>query len=211
VDSRATPGTRISWYVTGVPADSDTTALLGRARSGSEEALNALFTRCAARTLTLVRLRLGGRLRERVESRDILQTALLKAFQGLGRFRGENGAAFTAWLARIAENEVRDQADYHGRRRRDQAREVALDDPMLERVPADARSLTSRLVLDERLVRLATALESLSDDHRAVVVGRFLEEQSFEELGKNLKRSPDACRMLLARALAALTWRMREP
>ena len=32
-----------------------------------------------------------------------------------------------AWLARIAENEIRDQADYHGRQRRDAARRVSLE------------------------------------------------------------------------------------
>jgi RNA polymerase sigma-70 factor (ECF subfamily) len=192
-----------------VTTESNTDSLLLKARSGSADALDAVFERCVARVLTLVRLRLGRRLRERLESRDVLQAVMLKALRGFARFNGRNGAAFMAWLARIVENEVRDQADFHARLRRDARREVALDDAALDNLPNRARSLTSRLLLDERLERLATALESLAPDHRAVIVGRYLEELSFEELGRRLERSPDACRMLLARGMTALTWRMK--
>jgi RNA polymerase sigma-70 factor (ECF subfamily) len=193
-----------------VPSESETTALLLKARSGSEEALGAVFERYAARVLTLVRLRLGRQLRRRLESRDILQSVMLKAFRGFARFRGESGAAFAAWLASIVENEVRDQADFHARRRRDAALEVSLDETTLAGLPNRARSLTRRLLLNERIERLANALESLAKDHRDVIVGRYLEDLSFEELGRRLERSPDACRMLLARGMAALTCRMKE-
>ncbi len=191
---------------------SDTsTALLRRARAGSSEALGKLLTRSAPKLLALIRLRLGPSLRPRLESRDILQSTLLKALQKLGSFRGEGGASLLAWLARIAENEIRDQADYHGRERRDAGKSVSFDEaPGLAEMAQRVRSATSRIALDEQVLRLERALESLRPEHREVIVLRKLEELSFEEIGFRLGRSPDASRMLLARGLAALTLALGE-
>jgi len=56
--------------------------------------------------------------------------------------------------------------------------------------------------------RLEQAIESLGEDHRKVILLRHFEELSFPEIAECLGRSPDACRMLLARAMAALTVKM---
>ena len=52
------------------------------------------------------------------------------------------------------------------------------------------------------------ALEALDPDHRDVIVLRKLEELSFREVAARMGRSEDACRMLLARAMVALTLRL---
>jgi DNA-directed RNA polymerase specialized sigma24 family protein len=43
-----------------------------------------------------------------------------------------------------------------------------------------------------------------------VILLRKFEELSFAEIGERLGKSPDACRMLLARAMTALTLEMRK-
>lgn len=188
----------------------ETTALLRSARDGSDAALEILFERYAPRLLALIRLRMGPSLRAHLESRDVLHASLLKAFRRIERFEGADGSTLMAWLARIATNEIRDQADYHRRQRRDAGRVVPLDDG-LDRIAAEVRSGISRVVLNERLERLERALESLDDDHREIILLRRFEERSFREIGERMGgRSPDACRMLLARAMTALTLRMRE-
>jgi RNA polymerase sigma-70 factor (ECF subfamily) len=186
-----------------------TTALLERARAGSEDALNELFERWAGRLLALVRLRMGPALRARMESRDILQAALLKAFRNIERFESSDARSLMAWLGRIVENEIRDQADHQRRQRRDAAREVVLSQG-LDAVEARVRSQVSLVVLDEELARVERALEALEPDHREVIVLRKFEELGFGEIGRRMQRSPDACRMLLARAMAALTLQLRE-
>ena len=40
---------------------------------------------------------------------------------------------------------------------------------------------------------------------RELIVLRKLEELSYREIGERMGKSPDACRMLLARAMTALT------
>jgi RNA polymerase sigma-70 factor (ECF subfamily) len=184
----------------------ETAVLLSRAREGSRDALGELLSLCGERLLSLIRLRLGPALRVQLESRDILQATLLKAVRGFDGFGGGGRASLMAWLARIAENEIRDRADFHQRERRDAARQVELEDALA----SDLRSQTSRLVLCERLARLERALESLAPEHREAIVLRRLEELSFPEMGLRMGRSPDACRMLFARAMAALTLAVGE-
>jgi RNA polymerase sigma-70 factor (ECF subfamily) len=183
--------------------------VLRAARDGSPEALGVLFDRCAGRLLSIIRLRMGRDLRARLESRDILQNTLLKSFQRLDQFEGGDGASLMAWLARIAENEIRDQADFQHRQRRDIAAGVSLDDSHAPPIAATIRSALSQAVLSEEAGRLEQALEALDADHREVIVLRKLEELSFKEIAERMGRSEDACRMLLARAMTALTLRMR--
>jgi len=182
--------------------------LLQRARSGSPEALNLLYERCAGRLLAFIRLRLGRDLRSRLESRDILQATLVKSLEHLGDLKGDETRSLMAWLARIAEHEIQDCADFHHRQRRDAARETAIDDAVP--LPALTRSALSRVILDEQAKQLEEALESMSADHRDVILLRKFEELSFAEIGRRLGKSEDACRMLLARAMTALTLRMSE-
>ena len=188
----------------------ESTALLRAAREGSPEALGQLYERCAGRLLAIIRLRMGRDLRARVESRDILQNTLLKSFQRLEQFEGGDGASLLAWLARIAENEIRDQADFQHRQRRDVAAGVSLDDTHAPQLVARVRSALSQVMLGEEAATLERALERLDPDHREVIVLRKLEELSFREIGARMGRSEDACRMLLARALTALTLAMRD-
>lgn len=187
-----------------------TVELLARARQGSEAALNDLFQRYAGKLLTLIRLRMGPSLRARLESRDILQASLLKAFAGLEQAQGEDGTSLMAWLAAIAENEIRDQAAYHRRQRRDVGREVPLEGEGTPPLARRVRSALSRMVAGEEEQRLERALESLTAQHREVILLRKLEELTYPEIARRLGKSPDACRMLYARAMTALTLILEE-
>jgi RNA polymerase sigma-70 factor (ECF subfamily) len=187
----------------GTPSSTD---LLHRAKQGSEAALNLLYEQCAARLLAYIRLRLGRELRSKLESRDILQATLLKSLTHLHELKGDERESLMAWLARIAEHEIRDRADYHRRLRLDAAREVAVDDDAP--LAAAGRSALSRVILDERARRLEEAMETLLPAHREVILLRSFEELSFREIAKRTGRSEDAARMLFARAMTALTMAM---
>ena len=186
-------------------ADASSTDLLRRAKQGSDAALNLLYEQCAGRLLAYIRLRLGRDLRARLESRDILQATLLKSLTHLHELRGDEQESLMAWLARIAEREIRDRVDYHRRQRRDAAREVGLDEVP---IAAAARSALSQVILDEQARRLEAALETLAPDHREVILLRKFEELTFRQVAERLGRSEDACRMLFARAMTALTMAM---
>lgn len=186
-----------------LPSSAD---LLARAKQGSDAALNLLYEQCAARLLAFIRLRLGRELRAKLESTDILQATLLKSLTHLHELKGNETGSLMAWLARIAEHEIRDRADYHHRQRRKAAREVPVDDELP--LAAAARSALSQVILDERARQLEAAIETLSPAHREVILLRKFEELTFPEIAARLGRTEDACRMLFARAMTALTMAM---
>jgi RNA polymerase sigma-70 factor (ECF subfamily) len=178
----------------------------GTTEPGSTQALDRLYERCTPRRLSYIRLKLGRSLRERLESRDILQATLLKSLQHLGEFRGADGRSLMAWLARIADREIVDRADYHNRQRRDAGREAPLEDH--PELTARVRSVLSQVILEEQADELESAIGSLSDAHRQIILLRKFEDLSFKDIACRLGKSEDACRMLLARAMTALTLKL---
>src|SRR3954470_6965653 len=92
------------------------------------DSLDSVYARVGPRLLAFIRLKMGRSLRARLESRDILQATLLKSYQHLDEFQGDESRAFAGWLMRIAENEIRDRADFHGRQQRDAKREEDVAD-----------------------------------------------------------------------------------
>lgn len=187
----------------------ESSRLFQRARQGSSEAVGRLFERYGARLHALIRLRLGPHLRRRLESRDILQATLLKAFQGFDRFDGSKSASLMAWMGRIAHDEICDQADFYVRQKRNAAREVSLDE-RIDPLEKQLHTEVSRLQLQRDSERLEQAMDALSEPYREVILLRYYEELPFRDIGELLGKSPDACRMLLARAMTALTLKMRE-
>ena len=188
------------------PPGGPTDDLVRDAVAGRPEAVEALYARIAPRVLSYVRMRMGPSLRARMDSRDILQATLLKSFQRFDEFQGSARPALMAWLARIAEREILDRADFHQRARRSVQRETPLSDHDV--LQARVTSVLSRMIRDERAERLEQAMEGLSDAHREIILLRKFHELPFREIAVRLGKSEDACRMLLARALAALTLRL---
>jgi len=169
----------------------------------SRESLESVYARVGPRLLAFIRLKMGRSLRARMESRDILQATFAKSLLHLDDFEGGESRAFTGWLMRIAENEIRDRVDFHGRQRRDAQRDE--DIAGYGEIARRTKSALSRLILDQRAERLEAAIETLSEAHREVILLRAFEELSFPEIGRRLGKSEDASRMLYARAMTALT------
>jgi len=180
------------------------TAVLRQALAGSDEALDALYRRFGPRLLAFIRLKMGRSLRSRLESRDILQATFLRSFERLDDFEGTSGRSLLGWLMRIAEREIRDRADFHGRQQRDARREADVAD-FEDALAVRTRSALTRVILDEQAERLDAALAELSEPHRDVITLRAFEELSFPEIARSMGKSEDASRMLYARAMTALT------
>lgn len=188
----------------------DGSTLFRRARHGSPAAISALFARYGGRLHGLIRLRLGPQLRRRLESRDVMQATMLKAFQGFERFDGSGSRSLMAWLGTIAQAEICDQADFHHRQKRDMARDTSLEGKAAGAVVEQIRTEVSRLQLAADSRRLEQAIDSLRDSQREVILLRWFEELSFPEIGERMGRSAGACRKLFVRAMTALTISLPE-
>ena len=171
--------------------------------------MNELMREVTPRLLSFIRLSLGSELRRQTESQDVLQATLLKAFLRFEQFEGSGERSLYAWLAAIARNEIRDLRDFHGRQRRDPAMLESVGSG-LEDLAARLRSEVSRIHLRQRELQLERALETLKPAQREVIILRKYEDLSFQEIAERLGKSPDACRMLFVRAMAALTRVLEE-
>jgi RNA polymerase sigma-70 factor (ECF subfamily) len=112
----------------------------------------------------------------------------------VGRFQ-DRGASVRAWLLRLAHNEVVD----HYRTRRPEAA-LPDDGPGTPTLHGPEGFLELRA--DQ--AALLAAVGRLNDEARQLILLRFVEGLSFEEIGVVMGKQSNACRQLQHRALARL-------
>jgi RNA polymerase sigma-70 factor (subfamily 1) len=197
------------------PALSQTLDLVRQAKAGSATALNALFGRYYERVRKVVRVRLGARLRGRLETGDILQETFLSALKSFDRFEVRDESEILHWLSAVAENQIRGAADHHGAQKRSLSREIRMDDGDDDRRPLEftaGRTLPlEAAVRSERTALVERCLDGLSDGDREVIIQRDYMGASWEAIARETGRpSPDAARMKHAHAIVELARRMRR-
>ena len=191
------------------PAPASTAALLPRARGGDREALDRLFASAAGRLALYVRLRLGPRLREQVDEADVLQETFLEAQRALAAFEppgdpARAGDAFGRWICRIAENRVRGLADHHGAQKRRPPGERARLSRVLELARASRTGPATAAAREEERERLGAAIETLPEDQREVLLARFFEDRTVDEIAARTGHGATTVRRMLGRATARL-------
>jgi len=132
------------------------------------------------------------RLGNRHDAQDVSQQVMLRAWQAIDRFEGRS--AFRTWLYTIAENQCR--SFVVKRMRYVQTEHIErLIDLYLEgtEIPDEERYARNEAV--------ATALQSVSDKAREVLLLRFYQECSLEEIAATLAISLSAAKMRLYRSL----------
>ena len=82
--------------------------LLARAREHDEGAMTELLRIHNQRLLDSVRAELGQRLRQRLESQDVMQQVYLDALRNIDQFVDMGHDSFFRWLRRIAVNRICD-------------------------------------------------------------------------------------------------------
>jgi len=199
-------------------SDHKTQQLVALAQDGDPCALNQLCGAYTERVRWMIRLRLGKELRPKLESMDLAQDALMHALRGLDRFTYKDEGDFVRWLAKIAENTLRDNLDKQYAHKRDIRKEVRVDHvvpvtgerPENRPIPIQATTPSVIVSNKEDIERLELALDTLTPEYRDVIIQTKLEGLSYQEIGKTMGKSPDAVRMLVARAMAALTTAFRR-
>lgn len=168
-------------------------------------ALGRLLAHYERRLLRIVRLRLGARLRSSLESGDIVQETFLRAVAAFDDFEPRGEAELLSWLARIAERAILAEVD----RRR--AAKRAVEPQTLTDAPAARPGPGTQVAERERHEILENCIAQLPEAQREVVIWRDYLGASWEEVARALDRpSPDAARMLHAKALITLGKLMRR-
>ena len=187
--------------------------LIVLAKDGDESALEQLCRVYSERVRWIVRLRMGGELRSKLESMDLAQDVFISALRDLGNFTYKNEGDFLRWLSKIAENRLRDNLDRLHANKRDIRKEVRLksyepttgDSFVAALGPIDTTTPSVIMSKREDLAKLARAIDALTSEYKEVIVLTKIEGLSYKEIAENLGKSSDAVRMLVSRAMAALS------
>jgi RNA polymerase sigma-70 factor (ECF subfamily) len=190
----------------------DVAGLIRAARNGREGALSRLLALYRNYLAFLARSGVDSTLGAKADPSDLVQEALLLAFEHFPSFRGESEGELVAWLRRILARCLATLVRrYRGTAARDVGKERAIEG-VLDRsslalnrlLPARDRSPSQSAEARERSVILADALAELPDDHRRIIELRNLRQCDWREAGEEMGRTPGAARQLWTRALANL-------
>lgn len=182
----------------------DEATALARARRGDRDAYEFLVARHAVAAHRTAALLGAGD-----DADDVVQESFVKAFDRLGRFRGDSG--FRTWLLAIVGNETRNL--HRSRKRRDglALRAAALSAPVSASAPAVASAESDPVeaaVAADRRRRLVEAIETLDERDRDVVICRYLLDLSEVETAATLDLPKGTVKSRTARALVKLRERL---
>ena len=171
--------------------------LVEAARRGDRAAFKRLYDRFRDRVYNAAFYSLGDAL----WAEDVLQIVFLKIYRGLAGFRHESGLA--TWIYRITLNECQNQLRRRG------PRHVPLEEILGSNEDLDPGALPDTDHLDrERREIVQEAVMELSPKLRAVVVLKYLEGLSYDEIAQVLDCAPGTVASRLNRALAELETRL---
>jgi RNA polymerase sigma-70 factor (ECF subfamily) len=124
-------------------------------------------------------------LRDREEAWDVAQDAFIRAYQALPSFRGQS--AFYTWLFRIVMNLAADRARQRAARGRAFGTERVGEEEWERAMMDQGASPDASAVQTEDRERIIRALETLSDDHRAIIMLGDVEGLSYREMAEVLE------------------------
>ena len=162
---------------------------------GEPEALRALFERHKDKVYSIA-VRYSG---DRTVAMDIAQDTFLKLLSSIQQFRGD--ASFESWLYRLVVNCC---LDYHRKRRRLRP----LLDEVLDLFRAPDESALHDLLREEQADRVQQLVAQLPEEQRMVVVLRYTEDLSYEEIADLLGCRRGTVASRLNRAHKALERRL---
>ena len=165
-------------------------SLVRRAQQRDKEAFAQLYEEHFDKIYRYVVLRIG----DKVEAEDMTQQVFVKALRSISSFRWK-GIPFSAWLFRIAHNQV---VDYL--RKKGKQATKPLNDSL-------ALSNSNPQLIAERnldIEQLLLATKQLTEAQREVISLRFASELSVAQVAKVMGKSQGAVKALQHSAIVAL-------
>lgn len=180
----------------------DESDLLARLRAGDDSAYEELVRTHSSRLLAVARRIVGND----EEARDVIQDAFLNAFRSLPNFHGD--ARVSTWLHRIVVNSALMKLRTR-KRKPEESIEPLLpaflaDGHYAERFSAWGEQADAALSRSETQDLVRQRIDELPESFRTVLVLRDIEGLDTEETARVLNTTPNAVKIRLHRARAAL-------
>ncbi|SIN67821.1 RNA polymerase sigma-70 factor, ECF subfamily [Singulisphaera sp. GP187] len=199
-------------YEIKVMIDLPVETLIEDARGGAPNSLGNALEAYRPYLVRIATNELAPDLRPKGDVSDLVQETFLEAARDFGKFTGRTGSEWQSWLRQIFLNNLKLLVrTYRKTIKRnlsvevslDQVKAAGVDDGGLVLPGSSPSSVVMKQELGEEIQR---ALTRLSDRDRQLLVMRFREQCTFEEMGRRLGYSPVAARKALRKAVA----RVRE-
>jgi len=178
----------------------DDQGLVTRAQYYDEEAFAQLYEKYFDQIYRYILLKIG----DAHEAEDITQQVFLKALKAINTYKWKDGVPFSAWLYRIAHNQVVDHL-----RRKSRRPTCPLDDVVLHTTELDS-SIHDDIEARYDLERLMVAIDKLTPLQREVVALRFTSELPIADVARIMGKSEGAVKALQHSAIQALRRIMNE-
>ncbi len=133
------------------------------------------------------------------DAQDLLQEVFIKVYQNLNDF--DQSLKFSSWLYRITHNQV--ISNYRKNKSRPQLSLFDLDWESCEQLASDfdINQSLDQGILKEKMSR---ALDSLDLKYKEVIILKYLEDRSYEEISDIIKKPVSTVGTLLRRAKKSL-------
>ena len=166
--------------------------LVQRAKQQDQQAFAQLYEEHFDKIYRYVALKIG----DKTEAEDMTQQVFLKALQSISSFKWK-GIPFSAWLFRIAHNQM---VDYLRKKKK---RPVTLLD---ESLVSSGRDSNPQLMAERSvdIEQLLSATQRLTEAQREVISLRFTGELSTAQVAKIMGKSQGAVKALQHSAIVAL-------
>lgn len=178
--------------------------LVARLKRRDEAAFNELITLYQGRIFRLVFRMLG----DRAEAEDLAQEVFVTVFKSIDGFRGDS--KLSTWLYRVATNHCKNRIKYLQRRARGKKKEF---DEIAEAGAIESATMnqTSHIARPDHMVEayekeqiLKTAIASLDEDHRTLIVLRDIENLTYDQIQEITGLAEGTVKSRLHRARHAL-------
>jgi len=179
----------------GMVLDANDRDVIEACRQGDADAFRLLFEAHKDRVYSIA-LRYSG---NPAAAMDIAQDTFVKLLSSIQNFRGS--ASFDSWLYRIVVNACLDH-------QRSGRRVAPFLDGLLDAVAAPAESILTRLVRDEQDHTVQEIVARLAPEQRIVVVLRYTEGLSYDQISEIVGCSPGTVASRLNRAHKILERRL---
>jgi len=172
----------------------DEKSLVQRAKQNDQQAFTQLYEAYFDKIYRYIVLKIG----DRIEAEDMTQQVFLKALQSISSFKWK-GYPFSAWLYRIAHNQI---VDYF--RKKTKRPTVELDDSLNIHDGKKESNPYSTTEQNFNMEQLFSATQRLTEAQHEVISLRFTSELSTAEVAKIMGKSPGAIKALQHSAIVAL-------
>lgn len=162
--------------------------LIRRAGQGDSDAFRQLVEIYQAPVYRLALRMCGG---DAALAEDAAQEAFLAAWRGLPRFRGDS--RFSTWLYRLTTNAAIDWL-------RREKRHRGMDDVTELELPDDGPGPQDQAEQAEAQQAVCRALGQLSEEHRQVLLLRYMQELDYAEIAAALEISEGTVKSRISRA-----------